>query len=141
VLAPAWKPDRYSMRLITSARPSRYEAGETDHGTLNLTAKLLSPAHSGLAIANFSKRMHRRMASVKMQRHHLRRRFSLALPALVFLSLAVLETVEVETVAETLAALGTEDVQSKPVVPAGHIEKVLHCPKTACPDCKPARDV
>jgi len=92
-LAPAWMPGRSSSRLINSARPSCYEASEMDHGTLNLTAKLLSPAHSGLAIANFSKRMHRRMASVKMQRNHLRRRFSLALPALVFLSLTVLETV------------------------------------------------
>jgi hypothetical protein len=76
-----------------------------------------------------------------MQRNHLRRRFSLALPALVFLSLAVIETVDVDTVAETLAALGTEDVQLRPVVPVGYLEKAIHCPKTACPDCKPARDV
>jgi hypothetical protein len=67
-----------------------------------------------------------------MTRNHARRRFSLALPALVFLSLAVLETVEVETVAETLAAMGVEDTQSEAVVPAAHIEKAMHCPNTAC---------
>ena len=81
------------------------------------------------------------MASLKMQRNHLRRRFSLALPAVVFLSLAALETVEVETVAETLAAMGVEDTQSESVVPAAHVEKSIHCPKTVCRDCKPARDV
>jgi hypothetical protein len=74
-----------------------------------------------------------------MQRNHLRRRFSLALPALVFLSLTVLETVEVETVAQTLAALGTDGAQSESVVPAGHFEKATHCPKTVCRDSQACR--
>jgi hypothetical protein len=75
----------------------------------------------------------------QMKRNQLRRRFSLAIPALVFLSLTVLETVEVETVAETLAALGAEDAQSESVVPAGHLEKVNHCPKTVCHDSQACR--
>ena len=74
-----------------------------------------------------------------MTRNHHRRTFSLALPALVFLSLAVLETVEVETVAETLAAMGIEDTQSESVVPAAHIEKAMHCPSTACGGARACR--
>jgi hypothetical protein len=74
-----------------------------------------------------------------MTRNHLRRRFSLAFPALVFLSLTVLETVEVETVAETLAAMGVQDTQSESVVPAAHIEKAMHCPNTACGGARACR--
>ena len=82
----------------------------------------------------------RRPSTDIVTRNHLRRRFSLALPAVVFLSFAVLETVEVETVAETLAAMGVVETRSESVVPAAHVEKAIHCPKTICRDCKPARD-
>jgi hypothetical protein len=67
-----------------------------------------------------------------MKRNHLRRRFSLALPALVFLSLSVLETVEVKTIAETVVSLGAENAQSVPLAPAGHVEKAMHCPNAIC---------
>jgi hypothetical protein len=68
----------------------------------------------------------------QMNRNHLRRRFSLVFPALVFLSLSLLETVEVTTIAETVVSLGTENAQSVPLVPAGHVEKAVHCPNAVC---------
>jgi hypothetical protein len=67
-----------------------------------------------------------------MKRNHLRRRFSFALPALVFLSFSVLERVEVATVTETLVSLGTADTQTEPLAPIGRIEKAIHCPSTVC---------
>jgi len=51
-----------------------------------------------------------------MTRNHLRRRFSFAVPALVFLFFSALETVEVTGVAQSLVALSTADVQ--PTAPA-----------------------
>jgi hypothetical protein len=74
-----------------------------------------------------------------MKRNNLRRRFSLALPALVFLVFTVIETVEIETVAETIAAMGIEDTQSKSVVPAAHVDKAIHCPNTACEGVRACR--
>ena len=53
-----------------------------------------------------------------MKKHGLRRRFSFALPAFVFLSLTLGEKVEVRAVAETLLPLSLADENLPRVEPA-----------------------
>jgi hypothetical protein len=65
-----------------------------------------------------------------MTRIQSRRRLSLALPALAFLSFSVLETVELSAVADTILAFNAEEPQPAHVLPASQTRGPLHCPRT-----------
>jgi hypothetical protein len=53
-----------------------------------------------------------------MNHHKLRRRLSLALPALVFLSFSFAENIEIRAIADTLVSFGETDEQPAQVQPA-----------------------